>query len=97
MQVNVKQLVAAIKQATPYKFPEMDEGTAYLYENVYNRLASGKDVLFSDLDFSAFDTEDIRFLGKLHVNIFSKNYLEAGGITNNLRMISPVSKSTVYI
>jgi len=95
--VNITQLIAAVKKAAPFVLPEMDEGTGYLYDNIYSRLSRGEAVLFSGMDFDAFDSEDIRSLCEIYDNVFEKNNYQAGGIVRTLRQVDPVCKAAVYI
>ena len=97
MQVNIKQLMAAIHEAAPFTLPEMNEGTSYLFANVYNRLSIGANVTISSLDFSAFDSDDIRLLSDLYDNIFEKNASQSEGIVETLQRISPMCKASAYV
>jgi hypothetical protein len=75
----------------------MNEGTGYLFKNIYCRLSSGEDVRFSDLDFNAFDAEDIDSLKDLFHNIFEECNYEINSIANALRQIAPVCKPSAYV
>jgi len=95
--VSVRQLVDAIKEADVYRLPDMNEGTGYLYGNLYKRLSKGEDVTLSSLNFDAFEPEDIDFLSDLHSNVFERNFYAAGGITSTLMQITPVAKAVGYV
>jgi hypothetical protein len=97
LQVNIKQLVAAVQKAAPFALPEMSAGTNYLYNSLYNRLSTGEDVLLSDLDFSAFNSEDIRTLHSLYNDVFEKSNRQADGIISTLRQITPACKDAAYV
>ena len=95
--VSVSQLVNAIKEADAYRIPDMNEGTGYLYSNLYKRLSKGEDVTLSSLDLDAFDYEDIDSLNHLHSDVFERNSYAAGGIMSSLQGISPVCKAVGYV
>ena len=97
LQLNLKQLTAAVRQAVPVTFPEMDKGTRYLYENLYRRLSNEEDVYLSDLDFNAFDSEDVYALSDLHENVFERRTHQADTITNTLRRIKPIGTAAAYV
>ena len=97
LQINITQLVAAIQNAPPFAVPEMNKGTAYLFNKVYTRLSSGEDVGLSDLDFNAFDQEDIDALKDLYYNVFEQNNYQASNIVDTLRQIAPVCKAATYV
>ena len=95
--VNVSQLVDAIKEADVYRLPDMNEGTGYLYKNLYKRLTSGGDVTLSSLDFDAFDSEDIDSISDLHSNVFERDHYAANGIMSTLRNAAPVPRAVAYV
>ena len=95
--VSIKQLMSAIEEADIYEQPDMNEGTGYLYSNLYRRLSSGFDVKLSDLDFEAFEPEDIETLNGLHRNIFERDKYMTKGIVSTLRNASPAHKAVAYV
>jgi len=96
LRLNVAHFSTALKKTNPFVFPEMNDGTKYLYDNLYGRLLRGENVMLSDLDYNAFDSEDITSLCNLH-NDHEKKYNQANSIADILRHISPISKDSVYI
>ena len=97
LKLNLTQLVVSIQNAPPFSFPEMNKGTAYLFNKVYTRLSRGEDVGLSSLDFNAFDQEDIDVLKDLYYNVFEQNSYQASNIVNTIRQIAPVCKTATYI
>ena len=97
IQINIAGLMEAVQRASPFVMPEMNDGTSYLHSKVYTRLANDEPVHLSDLDFSAFEQDDIESLAQLHDDIFEKNYYQANSIAHTLRNAAPVSKAAAYI
>jgi hypothetical protein len=95
--LSIEQLVSAVTEADAFKLPDMSEGTAYLYNSVYRRLANGGTVKLSGLDFDAFEPEDVDSIKDLHAGVFEKNSYAADGIASILRTIAPVSKAVGYV
>lgn len=95
--VSVKNLVEAIQEADAFKMPDMNEGTAYLYDTIYNNLSRDMDVKLSEIDFDAFEAEDINFLNDLHSDVFERNYCAANGIMTTLQQLHPVCKAVGYV
>jgi len=95
--VSVMQLVDAIKEADVYRLPDMNEGTRYLYKNLYTRLANGDDVMLSSLNFDAFDSEDIDSISDMHSGIFARDHYAASSIMSTLRQVAPVSRAVGYV
>ena len=97
IQVNIAGLVAALKNEPPFALPKMNEGTSYLYNRVYSRMANDEIVYLSDLDFSAFEADDITSLSSLYDDVFERNNHQAITITNALHNTAPVCKAVAYI
>ena len=97
MQVNIAQMVSALQKAPVFAYPEMDEGTRYLFNHVYNRMLRGEKVKLSELDFAAFEEDDIHSLNKLYNSVFERNNREASCITSSLRKIDPIIKVAAYV
>lgn len=95
--VSVKKLVSAIEEADGFKLPDMNEGTGYLYNDIYRRLTRGEDVRLSEIDFDAFEADDVDSLNDLHSDIFERNYYTADNISSALRTIVPVCKAVGYV
>ena len=95
--VSTRQLASAITEAGAFKLPDMNAGTAYLYKAVYNRLSRNLDVKLSEIDFDAFEPEDIDSLNSLHSDIFERNHFAANGIMSTLRKIEPAYKTVCYV
>ena len=97
MQVNILHLVAALQKEPAFVHPEMDIGTTYLFSHVYTRMVRGEKVRLSELDFTAFEEEDLHSLGGLYDEVLGKSNQEASSITGALRKIAPISKVAAYI
>ena len=97
LKINIPQLVSAVQNAPAFEVPEINQGTNYLFNNIYGRLAKGEDVRLSDLDFSAFDSEDINTLHDLYNDVYGKNNYQANSIADALRKIIPISKAAAYV
>ena len=97
IQVNIAGFVGAMQKAAPFVLPEMSDGASYLYNMVYSRLANDEIVGLSELDFSAFEEEDIQSLAGLYDDVLEKNSHQAYGIADTLRKAAPVCKAAAYI
>ena len=95
--VSIKNLVEAIREADVFTLPEMNKGTAYLYNTVYQRMSKGHDVRLSELDFDAFEQDDIDDLSDLYSNVFEQNHYAGCGIASTLRGLAPVCKTVGYV
>ena len=97
IQVNIAGLMASMQKAPPFTMPEMNAGTSYLFNKVYTHLAKDETVSLSDLDFSAFEYDDIQTLASLHDDVFEKNNHQANSIVGTLRNAAPICKPAAYI
>lgn len=97
IEVSVKQLVSAIAEADAFKMPDMNEGTAYLYNSIYSNLSQNKDVKLSEIDFEAFEADDISCLNDLHSDVLERNCSTANSMMSTLQQISPICKAVSYV
>lgn len=95
--VSVKNLVEAIREADDLTLPKMNAGVNYLYDTVYRQMSKGNDVRLSELDFNAFEQEDIDSFSDMYSDVFERNYYAASGIASTLRNVMPVSKAVGYV
>lgn len=95
--VNVKKLVEAIQEADAFALPEMNDGVSYLYNAVYNRLSRGHEVRLSELDFDAFDSEDVDAFSGLYTDVFERNYYAANRVADTLRASVPVRTAVGFV
>lgn len=89
MHIDIKKLKEAVSQAASFKLPEMDSGTNYLYEDIYIRMLHGEEVRLSEINFSAFQADDIDSFIKLHKSTLEKNEIAANNIITALQKIKP--------
>jgi 2-hydroxy-3-keto-5-methylthiopentenyl-1-phosphate phosphatase len=97
LRISVPQFVTAIQNAPSYAVPEMSSGTNYLINSVYKRLSGNGFARLSDLDFDAFDFEDIGSFNDLYNDIFDSENHKTSSIVNTLRQIAPACKGTAYV
>jgi hypothetical protein len=89
--------VSALTEADAFKLPDMTDGTAYLYNSVYRRLARGEDVRLSGINFDAFEPEDVESLEGLYSDIFEKNNYVGDDIISTLQKVAPVCKAVGFV
>ena len=97
LKINISQLMAAVQEAPSFDFPEMNEGTSYLFTSLFCRLASDEEVCISDLDLNSFTIEDIGSIGDLYNNVFEQSNYQINGIAGALRRIAPICKAGAYV
>lgn len=96
-EVDLKLLSTAIKKAPAFKYPEMDEGSKYIYDKIYAPLARGEKVCMSGLDFDAFDLDDIIFFTEKYGHELQERNYQAGNISYSLHQIPAASRTVSYV
>ena len=94
--VSTKHLVSAIEEAEPFCLPDMNEGTSYLYNELYRRLSEGADLRLSEIDFDRFELDDIDSIRDLHSGLES-NEGKAHTLIRALWGIPPATKASAFI
>jgi len=95
--VNIKKFVKALRKADAFKLPDMSKGAGYLFDSLYSRLSGGEDVRLSDIDFNAFEPEDLEAVNSLYTDVLERNYYAANGIASALREAVPACKAAAYV
>jgi hypothetical protein len=95
--VSVEQLMSAIEEAGAFKIPDMNEGTDYLYNNLYRRLSRGEDVRLSEIYYGSFELDDVDFMREMYSETLEANEYKADSITQTLRGIPPIVAAAVFV
>ena len=97
LNIDTGRLTDALESVPAFKLPEMSAGTAYLHEKLILPLSAGKEVLLTDLDLDAFDSEDVGLLDRLYDSVYAKNNLLAASVVIALSQSPPVSNDAGYV
>jgi len=94
--VSTRQLVSAIEEAEAFRLPRMDEGTQYLYDELYRRLLNGSDLRLSMIDFSRFELDDIDSMREMHF-AFESAESKARDLARTLRNIPAAAAASAFV
>lgn len=97
ISVSLKHLAEAVRGADSFDLPDMNTGTKYIFDNIYNRLVLGETVKLSEINFGNFEYGDLAAMSELHENVFEPSETAVRNITTNLRRIPPALNPVVYI
>ena len=86
----------AIHEQEAYAEPEMEDGVAYLYENVQRKLSKNLSVHMSDLDFDAFELDDIDELAKRYRDNDERRYRTTAQTASQLSHMKPIPTPAAY-
>ncbi len=95
--VSIKKLVSAIKEADVFHLPDMNEGTHYIYEEIYKKLSEEIPVRLSEVNFSRFELDDINTMRELYADILEVNENKAEAFTRILKNIPPITTTSKFI
>lgn len=95
--VDVKRLMAAIGEAERFRLPDMDEGTRYLYDELYRPLSEGMERRLSGLDFERFELDDIESLRDIYCKTLEENGRRADALARTLRDIPPIAAVSAFV
>ena len=95
--VDIKRLVAAVREAERFRLPDMNEGTRYLYNKLYRPLAEGKERRLSDINFESFELDDIESMRDIYCKVLEENESKADALTRALRDIPPIVAVTAFV
>ena len=95
--VSITQLLDAIEDAEVFKIPDMRAGTEYIYNSLYRRLSQGDNVRLSEIDYNAFELEDIDTMRDIYSDMLEANESRADTLARVLRGISPVTTAAAFV
>ena len=97
IEVSTKRLVDAIEEAGAFKLPGMSAGADYIYRNIYGRLTRGMGVKMGDIDFGAFELDDVDTMRDLYSNVLEANEYKADSLAGTLRGLPPVIRASAFV
>ena len=95
--VDVKRLMAAVGEAEKFKLPGMNEGTRYLYDELYRPLSEGMERRLSGLDFGRFELDDIESMRDIYCKTLEENIRNADALARTLRDIPPIAAVSAFV
>lgn len=97
ISVGTKTLLSAIEEAEAFCLPEMNEGTQYLYDELYGKVSRGMELHLSEIEFDRFELDDVDMMRDLYSNVLETNERKAETISHNLVNISPVAVVSEFV
>jgi GTP1/Obg family GTP-binding protein len=96
LTINIKRVVDALSNAPVFTPPAINSGVKYIQEKISDRLASGKEVRLSEIDFSAFVLEDIDEIQEFHRNMMQHEY-DCEKVANSFCKLKPTVVSGTFV
>jgi len=92
MTINLKQLVSGLRNAEAVELPAEEYPVSpYLVESLANPLLAGREMKLGDLDYSAFDFDDLDELSE-YLNICGKIHYRLSGINQVFCQTVPLAE-----
>ena len=97
ISVSTKALLSAIEEAEAFSLPEMNEGTQYLYDELYGKVSRGMDLHLSEIEFDRFELDDVDMLRDLYTETLGTNEMKAETLARNLANMPPAAISSEFV
>ena len=97
ISVSTKALLSAIEEAEVFTLPEMNEGTQYLYDELYGKVSRGMELHLSEIEFDRFELDDMDMLRDLYAETLEANERKAETLSHNLANIPPVATVSEFV
>ena len=97
ISVSTKTLLSAIEEAEAFSLPEMNEGTQYLYDELYGKVSRGMELHLSEIEFDRFELDDVDMLRDLYSDTLESNEIKAEKLSHNLANIPPVAAVSKFV
>ena len=95
--VSIKQLAEAIEEAGAYKLPDMNDGTDYVYNNLYRRLSGSENVRLSEIDYDRFELDDIDSMRELYSNVLEADEYKTDTLAHTLQEMTPTMVAAAFV
>ena len=95
--VSVKRFVSALEETDAFRLPDMSVGTDYIYNTIYKRLCCGEEVRLSQLDYDAFELDDIDTMREIYFTVLEADEYKSDGISRTLWNIPPVVTAAAFV
>lgn len=97
ISVSTKTLLSAIEEAEAFSLPEMNEGTQYLYDELYGKVSRDMELHLSEIEFDRFKLDDIDMMRDLYSDTLEANERKAETLTHNLMNIPPAAVISEFV
>lgn len=97
ISVSTKTLLSAIEEAEAFSLPDMNEGTQYLYDELYGKVSRSMDLHLSEIEFERFELDDVDMMRDLYSDTLEANERKVETLTNNLVKIPPAAVVSEFV
>lgn len=97
ISVSTKALLSAIEEAEAFSLPEMNEGTQYLYDELYGKVSRGMELHLLEIEFDRFELDDVDMMRNLYSDTLEANERKAETLTDNLMNIPPAAVASKFV
>ncbi|HBH95469.1 MAG TPA: hypothetical protein DDX91_06930 [Ruminococcaceae bacterium] len=97
ISVSTKTLLSAIEEAKAFSLPEMNEGTQYLYDELYGKVSRGMELHLSEIEFDRFELDDVDMMRDLYSDTLEANERKVETLTDNLMNIPPAAVASKFV
>lgn len=97
ISVSTKALLSAIEEAEAFSLSDMNEGTQYLYDELYGKVSRGMELHLSEIEFDRFKLDDIDIMRDLYSDTLEANERKAETLTYKLMNIPPAAAVSEFV
>lgn len=95
--VSTANLLSAIEEAEEFKLPEMNEGTQYLYDELYGKASRGMELHLSEIEFDHFELEDIDMMRDIYSDVLETNESKTETLVHSFACIPPTAAVSEFV
>lgn len=97
ISVSTTALLSAIEEAEEFNLPEMNEGTKYLYDELYGKVSRGMELHLSEIEFERFELDDVDMMRDLYSDTLEANERKADALSHDLAKIPPTACTAKFV
>lgn len=97
ISVSTTALLSAIEEAEEFSLPEMNDGTKYLYDELYGKVSRGMDLHLSEIEFDRFELDDLDTMRDLYSDTLEANERKADALSHDFAKIPPAACAAKFV
>lgn len=96
LSISIPKLFDALANAPTFKPQELNAGAQYIQDEIHNKLANGIAVNLKELNFSAFELEDISTFRDFYSDMERHDY-KCEQVGQSLQRLKPIALPGTFV
>jgi hypothetical protein len=96
LTISVKKFADALTGTSTFELPELNAGAQYIYDKLFNCHITGKEPLLSEIDFEAFNLDDLDDFLTFNSSMYRHIY-EINQVAQSFNKLKPAVTTGTFV